>query len=193
MSCLQIGQPPLVFLLQFFVCVTTLFIFWHDGNRQLASRHWQACTSEWMHRWILCFLASWGFACLRSVGDEPSSRSKPNFSILCGWPTFVLHPMHRSKSCILYGQKAQYQPMRKSEETRRRKEKKYVSKFLTTKNNKWKLRMIGRGNKRKKNDENSCVFSTYFFLSYFFPINFFLENSLIEKWEETENRKKYSK
>ncbi len=102
MSCLQIGHPPCVFRLQFFVWVTTLFIFWHEGRRQFASRHWHAWTSDWMHLWMDCFLASCGLDWGRpSVGEDPSSRSNPRRSILCGWPIFSLHGRHKSKSWII--------------------------------------------------------------------------------------------
>uniref|UniRef100_A0A182U3M4 Uncharacterized protein n=1 Tax=Anopheles melas TaxID=34690 RepID=A0A182U3M4_9DIPT len=87
--------PELLLQLQpcCFVCCTTRFIFWQDGRRQLASRHWQACTSDWMQRWIDCLRASCGFVCFTSDGDDPSSRSKPSLSILCWWPTFSLQPL----------------------------------------------------------------------------------------------------
>uniref|UniRef100_A0A0E9SLF2 Uncharacterized protein n=1 Tax=Anguilla anguilla TaxID=7936 RepID=A0A0E9SLF2_ANGAN len=53
MSGLQMGQLPLVLRLQPLACCTTRFIFWQDGREQLALRHWRACTSDWMPRWML--------------------------------------------------------------------------------------------------------------------------------------------
>lgn len=85
MSCLHIMQPPLVFLLQALVWRTTRFIFWHDDRWQLASQHWHACTSDWMHRRMDCLRVSCGFVCSKSF-DKPSSKSKSNPSILCSWP-----------------------------------------------------------------------------------------------------------
>ena len=85
MSCLQMGQPPLVFLLHCFVCDTTLFILWQLGRRQLVSLHW------------LSFLASWGLL-EGTASTPPPSRSKPSFSILWRWqscPRCPLPPITR--------------------------------------------------------------------------------------------------
>lgn len=51
------GHPPFDFLLHCLVWETTRFILWHDGDRQLASLHWQACTRLWMQR-VMAFLRS---------------------------------------------------------------------------------------------------------------------------------------
>jgi hypothetical protein len=90
MSCLQMGQPPLVLRLQPLVCCTTRFIFWQDGSEQLALRHWQACTSDWMQRWMLRRRDSWGLLDCGSPWLPPSSsRPSPHFTILWVW-LFVL-------------------------------------------------------------------------------------------------------
>jgi len=77
----------LVLRLQALVCCTTLFIFWQDGSEQLALRHWQACTRDWMQRWMLRRRESPGL-CVAAAAWLPlsSSRPRPSLSILCSWP-----------------------------------------------------------------------------------------------------------
>lgn len=80
------GHPPLVFRLQPLVCCTTRFIFWQEGSEQLALRHWQAWTRDWMQRWMLRRRESPGLwvaaACWLLLS---SSNPRPSFSILWSW------------------------------------------------------------------------------------------------------------
>lgn len=72
----------MVLRLQLLECCTTRFMRRQLGKRQLASRHWHACTREWMQRCMDSRCDSCGLLCLGAAAEVPSSRSKPNFSIL---------------------------------------------------------------------------------------------------------------
>ena len=86
MTCLQIGHPPLILRWQFLVWVANLFIRWHDGNRQFASRHWQACTKLCIHLWIADTWSGLPFVLLPPSLASPS-KSDPILSISWGLPS----------------------------------------------------------------------------------------------------------